>query len=179
MRLIQKIVNAASTVLFFVAGVMLVMMMLHIVIDISAKYLFRRPLPGTIEVVAWYYMVAVAYLPVAFVQIRKQHLLVELFTLALSKRAVAAVDGLVEIVGAIYTGTLAWLVFQNALRSTRRGDVQDITYLDMPIWPASWILPVSFALLSLVFILQALLDFRYAATGKKLEEPDGTQSVQG
>ena len=55
-------------------------MAVHVIADVSARYLFNQPLPGTIEIVSLYYMVAVIYLPVAYVQSRRQHIVVTQFT---------------------------------------------------------------------------------------------------
>jgi TRAP-type C4-dicarboxylate transport system permease small subunit len=39
------------------------LMMAHVTVDVTCRYLLNSPLEGTTEVVAAYYMVAVAYLP--------------------------------------------------------------------------------------------------------------------
>ena len=39
------------------------LMMLHVSVDVTGRYLFNRPIDGTTEIVAAYYMVLVAYLP--------------------------------------------------------------------------------------------------------------------
>ena len=154
----NRLVTHLSTIALFVAGGALVAMMLHVVADVFGKYFFNTPIPGTIEVVAWYYMVAVAFLPVAYVQVKRQHLMVELFTMSLSPRRKLAFDGVVAILGSLYSGLLAWLLLGDALESTARGDVQDLTFFYMPIWPTTWVLPVSFGLLTIVFVVQAFQD---------------------
>lgn len=76
------------------------------------------------------------------------------------------VDGVAEIAGFIYIGLLTWLVFNEAMAATARNEIQDITYLDMPVWPARWILPIAFGLMAIVMLLQAIDDLRFAITGK-------------
>ena len=39
------------------------LMMAHVTIDVTGRYVFNRPLDGTTEIVAAYYMVMVAYAP--------------------------------------------------------------------------------------------------------------------
>ena len=41
-------------------------MMLHVSADVTGRYLLRRPIDGTTEIVSAYYMVIVAYLPWAY-----------------------------------------------------------------------------------------------------------------
>lgn len=168
MAAIEKFVQAVCRLVMVIAGIVLIVMMLHIVADVTAKYAFHKPIIGTIEIVAWYYMVIVAMAPVAYVQIYRQHLMVELFTMKLSIRATAVLDACVALVSASYTGLLAWLVLHEALRATHRGRAQDLTWFDLPTWPSAWVMPVSFTLLTLVFLLQAVSDFGRAARGEAL-----------
>jgi len=164
----------ASVVLMVLGGIAVLAMMLHVVVDILSKSLFRYPIPGTLEVVANYYMVAVAFLPVAYVQLRREHLVVEVFTMGLSPRGIAFVDGIVGILGTMYLGLLTYLVFGNAVDATRIRSYVDITLFDLSTWPARWILPASFLAMAAVLISQLIADFRFAFTGKgrEPETPD-------
>ncbi len=50
------------------------LMMLHVSADVTGRFFFARPLDGTTEIVAAYYMVIVAYLPWAYLaQERQSH----------------------------------------------------------------------------------------------------------
>lgn len=164
MRILNLIVERISKILLLVAGVMLILMMLHVVADVIGKYFFRRPVVGTIEIVSWYYMVGVAMLPVAYVQINRGHLMVELFTMKLPPRGIAALDALVGIVASAYTGMVAWLVWFEAIRATARNRSLNLIWFDMPTWPSNWMLPVSFGLLTIVFVLQTVDDLGRVVT---------------
>ena len=72
-RLLDKSTDATSAI----AGVFVVVMMLHIVADVLAKWLFNYPIVGTLEIVANYYMVALIFLPLAYVQRAGGHIIVE------------------------------------------------------------------------------------------------------
>src|SRR3546814_20205192 len=65
----------AKALMFLSCAIMLAMV-LHIVADVMARYLFNQPLAGTIEVVSNWYMVGVAFLPLAYVQWHREHLIV-------------------------------------------------------------------------------------------------------
>lgn len=162
---LRKAIDLLSEVLLAIAGFALVMMLLHVGADVAGKYLFNRPVPGTIHVVAWYYMVAVAFLPIAYVQIRREHLMVELFTMNLSATARAWIDLFVASCGALYSGLLAYLVLLDAMKATARREYLDVSLFDLVVWPARWILPVSFALTALVFLLQVVSDLRDVGQG--------------
>jgi hypothetical protein len=55
------------------------LMMAHVTVDVAARYLLNRPLEGTTEIVAAYYMVAVAYCPWAFLASRDRHIVAGMF----------------------------------------------------------------------------------------------------
>ena len=58
-----RILAGVSTVLAWIGGAALILMMLHIAADVVARYIFNAPLHGTVEIVSAYYMVAVVFLP--------------------------------------------------------------------------------------------------------------------
>ena len=66
----------------------------------------------------------------------------------------------------IYVSLLTWLVFEQAVESTHRNEIQDVTFFDMPVWPSCWVLVVAFGIMALVLIAQALRDFRFGLTGE-------------
>ena len=55
------------------------LMMLHVTADVTGRYVFNRPLEGTTEIVAAYYMVMVAYLPWAWISRRDNHIVAGMF----------------------------------------------------------------------------------------------------
>lgn len=159
-------VEWASRVLLFFGGLGIIALMLHVCADVAGKYFFNKPITGTLEIVSWYYMVACVFLPLAFVQVQRQHLTVEMFTMGLSRRRLAALDGCVALAGLIYVGLLTYLVFGRAVKATADREILALTFSDVPAWPSRWILPVSFGLFSLVLLAQVALDLRFALTGR-------------
>src|SRR5262245_13352289 len=56
-----------------------VLMMLHVTVDVVGRYAFNRPLDGTTEIVAAYYMVVIAYAPWAWIAARDNHIVAGMF----------------------------------------------------------------------------------------------------
>lgn len=166
MERLNAVVEGLSKALLVCAGIAMTAMMLHICADVVARYLFNKPFTGTLEIVAWYYMVACVFLPVAYVQARRQHLMVEVFTLGLNKRQTAILDAVVALLSLAYVALLTWLVFNAAVGATAKWEIKDVTFFDLPVWPVRWFLPLSFGLMSIVLILQAINDFWYGFTGE-------------
>ncbi len=163
---LERVMERVSHVLLWIAGVAITLMMLHVAADIIGKTIFNRPVTATLEIVAWYYMVATVFLPVAYIQVRKNHLMVELFTQRMSPRALAKLEGLISILGAIYVGILFWLTLEQAITSTIDGELQDVTYFDLPVWPSRWCLPLAVGAMTTVMILQAVRDLTFGFTGR-------------
>jgi TRAP-type C4-dicarboxylate transport system permease small subunit len=162
----ERLIDWLSNAMLVLGGIVILMLMLHICADVAGKYFLNKPITGTLEIVSRYYMVACVFLPLAFVQIQRQHLTVEMFTMRLSKRRLAGLDGAVALAGVVYVGLLTWLVYGHAVSATRDREILSLTFYDLPAWPSRWILPVSFGLFTLVLIAQAINDLRFAFTGR-------------
>lgn len=163
---LERLLAAISNFLLLIAGIAITLMMLHVGIDILSKVLFNRPVVATLEIVAWYYMPATVFLPVAYIQVHKKHLLVELFTRGLSPRRLAMLEGIVAVLTFVYVAILAYLTFEHAVETTASGEVQDATFFDLPVWPARWLLPVAFGTMAAVLLVQAVRDIVFGFTGR-------------
>ena len=73
-------------------------MMVHITIDVIGRVVFNNPFDATIEVVSAYYMVAVSFLPLAYISRHEGQIIVELFTRNLRKRPMLRLELLVNVV---------------------------------------------------------------------------------
>jgi len=175
MTQLEWLLEKLSTVLLVIAGIAMTIMMVHIGLDIASKTLLHKPIVATLEIVTWYYMVFTIFPPVVYIQIRKKHLMVELFTRHLSREKMAVLEGATAVLGAVYVGILTWLTLEVAIEQTATWEIQDATFFDLPIWPARWVLPISFGAMTLVMILQAIRDLTYGVTGRgePTQQPTG------
>ena len=72
---------ARATDLTLIAGLVAVaLMMVHITIDVVGKFSINEPVPATIALVSNYYMVVIAFLPIAYAETRNSHITVEVLT---------------------------------------------------------------------------------------------------
>lgn len=163
---VERALTAFSNLMMVVAGVAITAMMLHIAGDILAKLVLNKPIIATLEIVTWYYMVATVFLPLGYIQVHRKHLMVELFTMKMSKRSLAKLEGVVSIVGCIYVAILCWLTLEHAIEQTANNEVQDATFFDLPVWPSRWMLPIPTAAMSLIFLTQGIRDLTYGFTGR-------------
>ncbi|MBV1877004.1 MAG: TRAP transporter small permease [Pseudomonadales bacterium] len=146
-----------TTLLF--AGIGLLLMMLLIVADVAAKYLFNHPIPGVLEMVAFYFMTMVVFLPLAFVQQSRQHLMIDLFTRSLPANFNRWLDVLAGLITLGYLTLLAIGGTQQALYMTGINHSAEILDFEMIVWPTLWVLPVSVAIMGLWVVVHTWQHF--------------------
>ena len=124
-------------------------MMVLIVTDILGKYIFNKPIPGVLEMVAFYFMTMVVFFPLAYAQKTKQHLVIDLFTRSLSNKTNAKIDVLAGLISLAYLGMFAWASIQQALYMTSINHSAEILNYNLIVWPTLWIIPCSIILMML------------------------------
>ncbi|MAY86879.1 TRAP transporter small permease subunit [Arenibacterium halophilum] len=138
-----------SNRLLEISGLLLLVMMLHVTLDVALKYLLNQPVPGTLEVVSYYYMVGTVFLPIAFIELTRGSVAVDLFYGMMGRRAqIACMAFVLAMCVAIYSG-LAWITYGDAIKSFTRGEVV-MGPVTVVVWPSRFVLPISFALGALV-----------------------------
>ena len=157
-RLIQWPIDALT----FVAGILMLLMMLHIVADVAGRTLFNHPLDGTTEIVSGYYMVAVIFFPLAYVTHYEGHITVELFTRGLPPRRLA---GLEAVIGVVAFGFLVWFSWEtiiaayNSFLNNEQWETADDL---VTIWPSRWFLPIGLVLMAAYLVFRIVEDARMA-----------------
>lgn len=145
-----------AKILGYVSALAVVAMMLHICLDVALRNLFRVSLDTVPEIVARYYMTALAFLPLAWLEIRRDMISVELLDFALPPGARRISDIAVMAVAAVVYGLLAWTNWGKALSETRVGTLVEIATYKMPVWHSFYFSAVGFTLATLVCILLTL-----------------------
>lgn len=152
--MITKTIARASRLLSYVAALCLFLMMAQIVLDVVLKYVFSAPIEGNLEVVSFYYMVAVVFLPLAMVELRHEHINVDLFVQMAPKGAQRYVYSFSSTLTATFFAILTYQTFIDAMKSTAAGEVMMGTNL-VSIWPSRWALPLGFGLICLATLNHA------------------------
>jgi TRAP-type C4-dicarboxylate transport system permease small subunit len=136
----------------------MLIMMLHIVVDVTGRYLFNNPLPGTLESVTYYYMVAVTALPFAYVTRSQGQISVEMFTNWLPARWIALLEACVGLAVLLYVGVLAWKIGQEAIAMTVLGEVHDAGTMQFVTWPSRWLPSIGFGVMACAVALRVVED---------------------
>ena len=136
-------------------------MMAHVSADVIARVVFNSPLGATTEIVAGYYMVVVAFLPLAWIARDDAHIIVELFTRGLTARGLLRLTTCVTVVTIVYIGVFTWQTGLSAIHETVAGEqFRESAVGFVPAWPSRWMLPISGFLMTVYLILRTVRDAR-------------------
>lgn len=126
-----------------VAGIALVLMMLHVVADVTMKYVFNLPIPGTLEIVAFYYMVAAVFLPLAYIELHGLHITVDLIydRMPPAFQRIALGFGLLCSIG--FFSILTYQTWFDAVESFEIGEIA-MGAVAVSLWPTRFFLPLGF-----------------------------------
>ena len=130
------------------------LMMIHVNVDVFSRYLFNRPVPGTLEIVSNYYMVAVVFLPLAMVERNNAHISVELVSQHLPLRPRMLLIAFASLASAAYFAAFTWQTWFDAIAKFELGEYirGQIAIIN---WPSRFVLPLGCALITLVLLYNA------------------------
>ncbi len=166
-RALDRLLSASQ----LVAVILLGLMMLHVVLDITLRYFTLRGLPATVEIVSNYYMVGLAFLPLAFAEKRNGHIAVEVLTQTLPMRSQRFTLIVTWVFSALVFGLLAYRGFIDAERHRATGNFVFSQGLRLPIWPSYYFIPIGFGLLSLALFYRSLVAALGLRDGVGFEDP--------
>lgn len=143
--------------------ILLMCLVAHVTLDVVMRYVFNMPIHSTILFVSVYYMVAIAFLPLAVIEEKNDHIAVELLT----KRFPNNIQKLLLVISTILTSIVTALVAvrtgQEALTQYSNGAFSMEAGRKVLIWPSYFFLPIGFSMISVVAAWKAIA----ILTGKK------------
>ena len=175
MRLIARAVERLALAMLLVGGLGMLMSMFLGVADIVGTQILRVPVPGPRELTEST-MVVIVFGALAYAQIRRAHIRVELVYLRMPARAQAALDVLAGLCGLVFFGLLLWQAWNEALYSWQ---IDEATFglIRFPLWPARFVLAFGTALLVARLLLDIVADVPRIATGAPPETADPSLSA--
>ena len=149
MQKIDSILERLERWCLYLAALAGAAMMLHVVADVFSRTILRNPIYGTNTVAARYYMVALAFLPLAFVTRGMGQMSVDVFTSNMRGWLRRLVELFSTSLMLAYVGMLTWMAYESAQRRTASGEFVDLQIMIIPVWPGRWIVPLACGLLFL------------------------------
>ncbi len=139
-----------STVATVIGTICIVMMMLHVTADVVGRYVFNKPLQGTIVMVANYYMVILVFIAIGVAEEKRAHISVEFLTDMMPVK--------MQKVLMILSGVLTvWVVmvlmmggYSEAMKKTMSGAKMEQGSRMIEVWQSYWVVPVGAGLMALI-----------------------------
>ena len=134
--------------LYWIAGAAIVAMMLLTCADVVLRY-FRRPIPGTYELVCFLGAVAVAF-AMAYTSVEKGHVSVSFVVNLFPQRIQGLIESITNSFGLFLFALIAWqsVIYANELRLS--GEVS--LTLELPFYPFVYGIGFSAAIVCLVLL---------------------------
>tara|TARA_Y100000815_G_scaffold266202_1_gene284138 strand:+ start:205 stop:714 length:510 start_codon:yes stop_codon:yes gene_type:complete len=133
----------------------LVAMMLHVNVDVVGKALFDMPAPATLEVVSYYYMAAVAMLPLAAMERKGGLVHVDLLYQHLPDGVRRGLLVATLALSAMYCAGISWAAWEPAVKAWRVGAYTGTT-VTVATWPTRFLPVAGFALIAVMLLAQAV-----------------------
>ncbi len=138
----QRPLSKLSEVLLSVTAIPVLAMMVHVTLDVTLKYLINTPIQGTLEITAYYYMVSIVVFPMAFVELTRQSIAVDLFYKLMPRKAQIVLTAFVLLFSALGYGGLGVISWPEAISSFEKREIV-MGSVNIFIWPSRFLLPLS------------------------------------
>jgi TRAP-type C4-dicarboxylate transport system permease small subunit len=152
-RLLVRVVTVVQKSGLYLSMLLALIMALHVTAEIVGRRFFNYPLPGTIEIVSYFYMVSVSFLPLGYSQAVGEHVSADAFLAVIPRRLRPYAEWLGKLLSVVVCIILLWATTQMAIQQTLLGEAVQSSYFDIPVWWTRWLVP--FGLLSMVMVMLA------------------------
>jgi TRAP-type C4-dicarboxylate transport system permease small subunit len=176
---LHKLIEQISTALAWVAYIIIVLMALHITSSVVLRWVTGRDIPVTTETATYYYMVALTFLPLAFVEMKNKHLNAEFLYALFPSRIQKVITLLTTLLMLTYIAFLSFRTLINAMERTRSEEVISTATGLYAIWPARWILPISLAITVLFVVSRLIRDLFGPADDPESALENSNSNTQG
>lgn len=154
MDLFDRWLGRAINLTSILGSVAIGLMMLHITADVIGKFVFSSPVPATITLVSNYYMVVVAFLPLALAERRDSHISVEVLTEQFSPRLQHHIRGWSFLLSGVVFSLLGYRAMTDALKKLDLGSFIMEQGVKVLIWPGHFLLPIGAGLMVLMLAVR-------------------------
>lgn len=155
-----------------IGAICVVLMMLHVTADVLGRYLFNAPVPGTIVVVANYYMVIVVFIALGVAEEKRAHISVEFLTDMMPPRP----RNVLSVLSGVLTVAVLVVVmiggYTEAVKKTRGGATMEQGSQLFEIWQSFWLVPVGAALMALIAAYRVIVTVTGARSGLNETDPN-------
>jgi TRAP-type C4-dicarboxylate transport system permease small subunit len=166
---VTRAVRAVNTSLHYVAGSLIVGVVVITVYNVVGRWLFDAPLRGVVELTELA-MVGIVYLGMAYAQQQDSHITVNLLYQRLGRRWQAAVDTFAAVVGVVVVALIAWRLYVYAEVLEVGG--RTTASRRIPLYPFAYLAIVGLTAYGLALATTFVRSLRDAGRREPPTEPD-------
>jgi TRAP-type C4-dicarboxylate transport system permease small subunit len=149
-------VERLDRALISIAAVAAFLMMAQVCVDVFVRFVLGRQIQATIEIVSAYYMVALVFLPLAYVERNDSHIAADVVVQLLSSRTRLVLRRLVDVIVLIAMGVLCYCSLIEAVNRTIEGELVRSGDTLLPIWISRWLLPIGSGAMVLTILVRLI-----------------------
>lgn len=131
-KIFQFIDSNISRVLLFISGFCCLISMLLITADVTGRYFFSSPIPGTLEATE-FMLCMIVFGPLAYVESKGEHVRILFIYSHLPKKGQYVLSIFGKALGLVFFGIMAWETFLNAMQSYAIGE-STWGEVPLPLW---------------------------------------------
>jgi TRAP-type C4-dicarboxylate transport system permease small subunit len=150
MFMIGKGLSLLAKCASLIGTVCVIAMMLHVTADVIGRYFFNAPLPGTIVVVANYYMVVLVFIAIGVAEEKRAHISVEFVTDLMPEKAQSGFSILSGILTVVVITILMIASYGEAVKKYNIGASMEQGSSMISVWQSYWSIPVGATLMALI-----------------------------
>ena len=170
MKRLERVVGRIATVVLLVSGAGMLLVMFMGTGDVIGTQFFGWPLPGAKEA-SESTMVLIVFGSLAFAQIHRHHIRVELYYTRRSPRAKAALDTVTNLLAIVFFAIVLWETFGEAVESWSIWEA-DVGLIRFPLYPAKSFVVMGTA----VMVVQLGLDLFHSV--QRLREREALETPE-
>jgi TRAP-type C4-dicarboxylate transport system permease small subunit len=140
-----------------VGAIGILAMLVHVVAYVVSRHVLSTPIPATVEIVSRYYMITIAFLPLAWADRRGDMISVEIFGDLIRGRLKLFNSLFVVLLSGVTYSALAYTTWFKAMREFGVKSFVVSLNTAIPVWPTYFVLPIAFALAALVCVVKIWL----------------------
>ena len=165
MTAIGRLLRRTTDLTMIIGLIAVALMMFHITIDVVGKFVMNEPVPATIALVSSYYMVVIAFIPIAYAETRNSHITVEVMTELFPWRAQLHLYSWSYLISALVYGLLTYRSWNEAMRTQEAGSFIMEQSTKLLVWPSYYLLPIGCGLMTVVLIYRFVIYLTGAKSG--------------
>ncbi len=151
---IARATDVVTTAAAYIAGAVLVALMLLTTADVGGRYFFNSPIDGVFDLTHFAVSIMV-FLGLSYCGFRGGHVVIELLYQKLGRVARATVNRIVNIVGCVLFAVIAWRTAVQSIDVRDFGEASQL--MEIPFFPLYWLVAFGAALFAFVMGLRVFI----------------------